>query len=147
MMNVETDIDKKENADPFGIEILTNPRLLKAIFTPKIESEDKEVNADEKRESWLREKIYRIKENMLLNNLNMKFLKNVSLANIYCKILLNVDFKNYLKISEDFDAVNFDHLQKMRLHYLTTNLSNFFRRAGQNALEVNSFLLRELQLM
>jgi len=77
-------LDRNENPDVFGIEILMNKRLLKSFYSTKVEPKDKETTQEEKREIWLKEKIYRIKENMLYNNLNIKFLKNISIANIYC---------------------------------------------------------------
>ena len=79
---------ENDKYEVFGIEILMNQRLLKSFYKPKYEISEKESNSEEKRETWLKEKIYRIKENMLYNNLNNKFLNNVSVANIYCMISL-----------------------------------------------------------
>lgn len=77
-------LDRNQKPDVFGIEILMNQRLLKSFYHTKSDVKDKETSVDEKREIWLKEKIYRIKENMLYNNLNIKFFKNFSIANIYC---------------------------------------------------------------
>jgi hypothetical protein len=85
MTDVKPDLN--ENPDVFGIEILMNQRLLKSFYSTKVETKDKDTTLEEKREIWLKEKIYRIKENMLYNNLNIKFLKNISIANIYCNDL------------------------------------------------------------
>ena len=81
--------EENEKQDLFGIEILMNQRLLKSFYNPKFELGEKESHAEEKRETWLKEKIYRIKESIIFNNLNNKFMKNISIANIYCKKLLS----------------------------------------------------------
>ena len=79
--------EENEKNDLFGIELLMNQRLLKSFYNSAFESSDKESSSEEKRETWLKEKIYRVKENVIYNNLNMKFLKNISITNIYCYCL------------------------------------------------------------
>ncbi len=60
-----------------------NKHLLKSFY--KNVKLDKDDTVEEKREVWLKEKIYKIKENLLYNNLNPKYLCNISNANNHCK--------------------------------------------------------------
>jgi len=67
----------------FNIDILMNKHLLKSFYKKAKISKDETL--EEKREIWLKEKIYKIKEALLYNNLNPKYLCNFSNSNIYCK--------------------------------------------------------------
>ena len=67
----------------FNLDLLTNKHLLKSFYKKVVTSKDDTI--EEKREIWLKEKIYKIKEALLYNNLNPKYLSNFSNANIYCK--------------------------------------------------------------
>ena len=66
-----------------------------------------ECSLEDRRENWLKEKIYSTKENILYNNIPSVYLQTVNLSNVYY-------FKHFLKNINDFEAVNFLQLVNLR---------------------------------
>ena len=67
----------------FNVDTILNKHILKS-FLGKTNTQKDEAT-EEKRELWLKEKIYKIKETVLYNNLNQKYFCNFNTSNISCK--------------------------------------------------------------
>ena len=71
-------VEVNEELQTYRLETLMNQRLLKSLYNPNFKQNDKGFLPKENREIWMKERICLIKENILLNNLNIKFMKNYS---------------------------------------------------------------------
>ena len=74
------------------------------------------VSTEERRETWLKERVFKTEENLVYNFLSPETFEGIDTLSIRL-------FKNYLSIFSDFDSETFAHAQILRESYLNLLLT------------------------
>jgi len=92
-------------------KLILKDDYLKHFNLDKIKEEEVEIIQEEKRLKWLNEKIYKLKENLIYNNLNTEYLHDLNLSNLSY-------YKTYFEIFKNFDSEDYSNLILLRMNFL-----------------------------
>ena len=93
-------------------KLLLNGDYLKHIMKDEdVKEEELEILIEEKRLKWLKEKIYKLKENLIYNNLSTEYLNDLNLSNLSY-------YKTYFEIFKNFDSEDYLNLIILRMNFL-----------------------------
>lgn len=92
-------------------KLILKDNYLKHFNIDKKKEEEEEILIEEKRLKWLNEKIYKLKENLLYNNLSTDYLHDLNLSNLSY-------YKTYFEIFKNFDSEDYSNLILLRMNFL-----------------------------
>ncbi len=92
-------------------KLILKDEYLKHFNINEIKVEEVEIIQEERRLKWLNEKIYKLKEDLIYNNLNTEYLQDLNLSNISY-------YKTYFEIFKNFDSEDYSNLILLRMNFL-----------------------------
>jgi len=92
-------------------KLILKDDYLKHFNLDKIKEEEVEIILEEKRLKWLNEKIYKLKENLIYNNLSSDYLRELNLSNLSY-------YKTYFETFKNFDSEDYSNLVLQRMNFL-----------------------------
>lgn len=92
-------------------KLILKDDYLKHFNIDKIKEEEVEIILEEKRLKWLNEKIYKLKENLIYNNLSSDYLHELNLSNLSY-------YKTYFETFKNFDSEDYSNLVLLRMNFL-----------------------------